>query len=111
LLRITGAKRVLITDGAGGAFLADASGVLFCPGMPVEVSGTAGAGDAFIATAATLMAERAPQEAALRAAAMNAASVVSRPDTQSGLLNRPDLMARLQADAQRLPIQRCSWKH
>lgn len=111
LLRITGAKHVLMTDGDCGSFLADASSVLFCPAIPVEVNGTAGAGDAFIATAATFMAERAPREAALRAAAMNAASVVSRPDTQSGLLNRPDLMARLQAEAQRLPIQNCSWKH
>jgi ribokinase len=111
ILRVTAARHVLITDGTGGAFVADASGVLFCPALIVEVMGTAGAGDAFIATAAALMAEGAPQETVLRAAAVNAASVVSRSDTQSGLLNRPELVARLQADAGRLPIQRWSWKN
>lgn len=51
-LRDAGARYVLVTDGAAGAFLADRERIRYCPAAPATVAGTAGAGDAYAATLA-----------------------------------------------------------
>ena len=86
-----GVRHVLITDGADGAYLADANRVVYCQAAPAEVAGTAGAGDAFAATVASFLAEGRDAETALRAGAINAAGVVGFVDTQTGLLTRSAL--------------------
>lgn len=86
-----GVARVLVTDGAAGAYLGDAEAIRFCPALKVPVSGTAGAGDAFAATLASELARGTGPEEALRAAALNSAHVVQHIDTQSGLLTRAKL--------------------
>ena len=103
-----GCGRVVVTDGAQGAYLADEEGLWFTPTHPVEVRGTAGAGDAFTSTCATLLAQgRAPVEV-LESAALNAAAVVAEIDTQSGLCEagalakrRSNLPSRLKAVCRR----------
>ncbi len=90
-----GVGRVVITAGGSGAYLKDGTTLLHCPVMASEVAGTAGAGDAFAATLACLLAQGRASDEALRAATANAGSVVSHPDTQTGLLHRDDLEKRL----------------
>lgn len=90
-LRDAGARYVLVTDGAAGAFLADRECIRYCPSAKATVAGTAGAGDAYAATLSTFLAEGRPPVEAMRAAALNSASVVTHIDTQRGLLTRSAL--------------------
>jgi ribokinase len=102
-----GPRYVVITDGRHGAFVGTPEAILYCPVLECKVAGTAGAGDAFSATFAALLAlGRGPQEA-LRAATINAGSVVGHVDTQSGLLIRTALEERLRASADDLKVR--SW--
>jgi ribokinase len=104
-----GPRYVVVTDGRHGAFLGTKEAMLFCPALETQVAGTAGAGDAFNATFVGWLAiGRAPDEA-LRAAAINAASVVEYVDTQSGLLTRDEIEARLVATKDKLPVRH--WRH
>lgn len=96
---------VLITDGARGALAATRDEIVHCPAFPSELKGTAGAGDAFGATFATWRLFGAPLAAALQAASINAASVVDHVDTQTGLLARADLEARLAGRHGEIPVR------
>ncbi|MBP5856568.1 carbohydrate kinase family protein [Marivibrio halodurans] len=97
-VRAFGCARLVVSDGTNGAYLADAEGIYHVAAADaVEVRGTAGAGDAFTSTCATLLADGADPARALRAAALNAAGVVGHIDTQSGLSTRAALDARLAA--------------
>lgn len=100
-----GPRYIAVTDGRHGAFLATHDRILFCPALAAEVAGTAGAGDAFNATfTAWLAIGRSPEEA-LRAAAINAASVVGHIDTQTGLLTRDAIEAGLVATKDKLAVR------
>lgn len=103
-LRDAGARYVLVTDGAAGSFLADRDLIRFCPAAPATVAGTAGAGDAYAATLATFLAQGRAPEDAMRAAALNAASVVGCIDTQSGLLSGAPLAEALEGAGRTLPV-------
>ncbi len=103
-MRMQGARGVLVTDGAAGAYLAFGDHIYYCPTLKAAVKGTAGAGDAFTSTLAAKLAQGAPPEHALRCAAVNAASVVSEIDTQTGLLTEEALdswVSEVEAD---LPV-------
>lgn len=87
-----GPRHVLLTDGSHGAFVATEHEILYCPAQPVaHVAGTAGAGDSFTATFAAYLALGRPPADALQAATINAASVVTYVDTQTGLLQRSEI--------------------
>ena len=103
-----GPKHVLLTDGARGSFLKRENEILFCPALATKVASTAGAGDAFSATFAASVALQRPPEESLRAGTINAASVCTHVDTQTGLLTREAIDARLKADGDTLPVRR--WK-
>lgn len=105
-LHKVGARYILVTDGSAGALLGARDEVLHCPVAPTEVAGTAGAGDAFAATFSSFMALDHPPAEALQAAAINSASVVKYVDTQTGLLHRGELAARLAEAARVLPVRR-----
>ena len=108
-LRRLGPRFVIVTDGRNGAFLGTQDAILYCPVLETKVVGTAGAGDAFNATfTACIALGQEPQEA-LRAATVNAASVVGHIDTQSGLLSRDKIAGRLEATREALPVR--SWPH
>jgi ribokinase len=105
-LRRLGARHVVVTDGRDGAFLGTEGAILHCPVLETKVAGTAGAGDAFNATfSAWLAMGRSPEEA-LRAAALNAGSVVGHVDTQTGLLGREEIERRLAGSEAALPVRR-----
>lgn len=104
-MRQLGPNHVVVTDGGHGVFVGHAAGISYCPIVATTVAGTAGAGDAFTSTFSTFIAEGRPIEDALRAAAINAASVCEHIDTQTGLLKRDEIERRITALAPRLPIR------
>jgi len=108
-VRARGLANILITDGTEGAWLANKDGVHFCPTLRTEVMGTAGAGDAFTSTLSALLASGESVETALQSAAVNAAGVVSQVDTQSGLLGRTELDAKVAEVQHRLPVTTWDW--
>lgn len=104
-----GPRWVIVTNGRDGAYIGTPSEIVHCPAVPVQAAGTAGAGDAFNATFAALIAESsAPHDAAL-AAATNASSVITHIDTQSGLLKRTELNSRVVELRSLLRLTR--WQH
>ena len=106
-LRRLGTRYVMLTDGRGGAFVCADGAVVYCPAVEATVAGTAGAGDAMAATFAAYIALERPIDVALKAATLNAASVVAYIDTQSGLLRREALEGRLAA---RSDLRARKWK-
>ncbi len=108
-LRKLGTGCVLLTDSRGGAFACAKDEILFCPALQAEVAGTAGAGDAFAATFAAFLALGRSGEEALRAATINAASVVGHVDTQTGLMRREaieqQLLAAKEPGLRKWPLQ------
>ncbi len=98
-LRRLGTRYVMLTDGRGGAFVCADGSVCYCPAIEANVAGTAGAGDAFASTFAAFIALGRAIDVALKAATLNAASVVAYIDTQSGLLRRDALEGRLAASS------------
>lgn len=94
-VREIGPRYIVVTDGRHGAYLGHGDGIIYCPASPTVVAGSAGAGDAFNATFAAFIALGRPPVDALRAASLNAASVVAFVDTQSGLLSREEIEQRL----------------
>ena len=107
-VRSMGSRYILLTDGSDGAYLGTKDALVFCPALKVQVAGTAGAGDAFTSTFATFIALGSTPEQALRAATVNAASVVSYIDTQTGLLPRAEVEKRVAARSGEMSVQRWS---
>lgn len=105
MLHEQGPAYIAITDGAKGAYVSGEGKLVYCPSLPVEVAGTAGAGDAFAATLAAGLSSGTDIAEAMIAATVNAASVVGVVDTQSGLLDRAKLDARMDAARKALRIQ------
>lgn len=101
-----GANTVLLTDGRHGAYAGSRNEIVYCPGLTVPVVSTAGAGDAYVSTFCAMTVLGADTEQAMRAAAENAAAVVMRGDTQSGLLSYAAIKARLDVNAQAFSIRR-----
>ena len=108
LLR-SGPRTIVVTDSKGGSFVADGSAIYHCPVISAIVAGTAGAGDAFGATFAALVAEGSDVSVALRLASANAASVVGHVDTQTGLQTRGALDSDLRLNSGPPFVQR--WRH
>lgn len=104
-LSALGPKHILLTDGARGSFLKRENEILYCPALPAKVASTAGAGDAFSATFSAWAAMGRPPEEALRAGTINAASVCTHVDTQTGLLTREAIDQRLKAEGPNLPVR------
>jgi ribokinase len=102
-----GTRCVLLTDGREGAFAATDGHIYYCPVVETAVAGTAGAGDCFAATYTAHIALSCSPEDALRAAAINAASVLGHVDTQTGLMTREAIASRLVESAKRLRV--LSW--
>ena len=103
-VRKLGAENVLITDGADGSYLATARGLRYCPTRRVDVMGTAGAGDCFNSTASMFLASGRPEDEALLAATLNAGSVVSQIDAQSGLLSIAKIECVVEGVRNELPV-------
>ena len=104
-----GPRFVVITAGSAGAIVGTSEEIIHCPVREIdEIAGTAGGGDAFASTFAASVARGKSAETAVRLATLNAASVMTFADTQSGLLPEADLDATLAAHCDALPIRRWS---
>ncbi len=108
-LLATGPDCVVVTDGARGAYAATRLEMTFCSAMQVPVAGTAGAGDAFNATFAARRWHGDTLEQALRAATVNASSVIGHADTLSGLLTQQQLDAATKTPTPSVETQ--SWRY
>ena len=101
-----GPRFVIITDGIKGAYLSAEGALYHCAALETEVAGTAGAGDAFASTVAAFMASGANPKEALKAATINASSVVEHVDTQEGLMERAPLEQRIWRQSSTLPVEK-----
>ncbi len=110
MLEFGGVRRMIVTDGTEGAYLADAEGLHYCPALAVEVKGTAGAGDAFVSTVSFYLAQGATASDAMQFAACNAAGVVGEVDTQKGLMDQPSLTAFRDRQAKELETRFWPWR-
>ncbi len=81
-----GPDYVVITDGSKGAYLLQGDTLFYSPPQKVDMKGSAGAGDSFSSTLASLISAGNAPDIALYAASLNAVSVISQVDTQAGLL-------------------------
>lgn len=97
-----GFRRVILTLGERGALLANGDGVQRVPAFTVEPRDTSGAGDAFIGSFATFLAEGLPELEAIRQANLYAGLSTTGIGTQSSFVARDaferewDARARLQ---------------
>jgi len=85
-----GFRRVVITMGARGSLLADATGHTPVPPFPVSATDTTGAGDAFIGSLAVFLAEGMSEQRALARASLYAALSTTRIGTQKSFPQRAD---------------------
>jgi ribokinase len=88
-----GFRRVLLTLGARGALLADATGHVHVPPFPVTPVDTTGAGDAFIGSLSVFLAEGIPERDAVARASLYAALSTTRVGTQKSFPRRAELEA------------------
>jgi len=88
-----GFRRVVVTLGARGALLADATGHVHIPPFPVNAVDTTGAGDAFIGSLAVFLAEGVPEKDAIARASLYAALSTTRVGTQKSFPARAELEA------------------
>lgn len=93
-LQAHGPENVLITHGAQGAYLYDGKTLHHQKVIPIQVAGTAGAGDSFVSTLAWGLRSGHSAKQALLQAAHNASSVVSYVNTTDGLLSADELLKR-----------------
>ena len=85
-----GFRRVIITLGDRGSLFATPDGCELVPPFPVTPTDTTGAGDAFIGSFATFLAEGFPEKDALTRASLYAALSTTRVGTQSSFYTRAE---------------------
>jgi ribokinase len=90
ILLAKGFRRVVITLGARGSLVADATGHMQVPAFPVACIDTTGAGDAFIGSLAVFLAEGLEEREALSRANLYAALSTTRVGTQKSFARRVD---------------------
>ncbi len=105
-LRRLGANMVLLTDGKHGAYVGNASEILFCPALEGEVVSSVGAGDAFVSTFAGTLVRSGCCATAMVAGAINALSVISGTGAHAGLLCREQLEQRAAESHLRAAVER-----
>ena len=88
-----GFRRVVITLGARGSWVADSAGYFHVPPFPVTAVDTTGAGDAFIGSLAVFLAEGVPQNEAVARANLYAALSTTGVGAQKSFPRRADFEA------------------
>jgi ribokinase len=88
-----GFRRVILTLGARGALLAGDGAIELVQGFRVDTRDTTGAGDAFIGSFATFLAEGVPEREAIRRANLYAALSTTRVGTQKSFVTREEFEA------------------
>ena len=90
-LRARGVETVILTLGARGAFIADATGSRRVPGFKVKAVDTTAAGDIFNGALAVALAENKPLDDAVRFANAAAAISVTRLGAQPSAPSRKEI--------------------
>ena len=90
-LKEMGLKYLSISDGAEGAYLCTDRTILHRPVFKGTIGTTLGAGDAYNSTLAYMLSKGSSVISSLNSAALNARSVLSHSDAQSGLLRLDEL--------------------
>ena len=88
-----GVPRVIITLGVRGALLAANGSFDLIPAYTVQTKDTTGAGDAFIGSFATFLAEGVPEKEAIAQACLYASLSTTKVGTQKSFLNRTEFEA------------------
>jgi len=88
-----GIPKVIITLGAKGALLAANGAAELIPACTVQTKDTTGAGDAFIGSFATFLAEGVPEKEAVSQACLYASLSTTKVGTQKSFLNRAEFEA------------------
>ena len=87
-LLASGVRRVIITLGANGSLLAGSEGIEHLPAFAMKSIDSTGAGDAFIGSFATFLAEGLPEREAVRRANLYAGLSTTGVGTQKSFYNR-----------------------
>ncbi len=90
-----GIKRIVITDGAQGAYVITKDTLYFHQSLPITVGTALGAGDAFGATFFSLILHGFTIENALRGASINAASLIHHITPHQGLLSLKEIEKKI----------------
>jgi ribokinase len=88
-----GIPRVIITLGVRGALLGANGSFDLIPAYTVQTKDTTGAGDAFIGSFATFLAEGVPEKEAIAQACLYASLSTTKVGTQKSFLNRTEFEA------------------
>jgi ribokinase len=91
-----GVKRIVVTNGKEGVYVATANTVYFHPAFTGPVVNTVGAGDAFGSSFTAMLALGLRVEDAIRIGIIQAQSVISYQDATTGLLSIQKLEKKLQ---------------
>ncbi len=100
-----GAKEVVLTDGARGAWAGDAEAVWSLPPYPVKVVAKTGAGDAFAAAYVTARLENHDIPHALEWGTANSAGVIQEHGPHTGLLDKKGIAKIIEANPTIAPVQ------
>jgi len=92
-----GVKRIVVTDGKEGVYVATKDSIYFHPALQVELINSLGAGDAFGSCFVANLLLGRKLEDAIRCGILNASSVVMHHDAKSGLLSQAELDQFLQS--------------
>jgi len=105
-----GIRRVIITLGANGSFLAGPGVSLHVPPFAVKSIDSTGAGDAFIGSFAVFLAEGVPEHEAVRRANLYAGLSTTGIGTQKSFYDRPRFDAEWVARSKAAPVSTSSKK-
>ena len=90
-----GVKRIVVTNGKEGVYVATQDKIYFHPALPEKVVNTVGAGDAFGSCFTAMLALGLRIEDAIRTGVIQAQSVIAYQDAKTGLLSIPVLEKKL----------------
>lgn len=91
-----GVKKAVVTDGARGVYVGTHNAIYFHPALSGTVVNTVGAGDAFGSAFVHALADHMTTQQALYAGLLQAQSVISYQDAQTGLLEKQILLKKLE---------------
>lgn len=94
-----GPRIAVVTNGAGGVYVATKQAIYFCPSVHDTIINTVGAGDAFGSCFVASLLQELPIEQAIINGVINSASVLSHPDAKTGLLDWDTIQKRARSIA------------
>ncbi len=81
----------IVTNGEDGVYVSDGKHIYYHPSLPIDVTSTVGAGDAFGSTFVSQLLKKKSIPDAIRAGIINSAAVLEHLDATTGLLDQKEL--------------------